>query len=117
MSPPQFDSIATVVDWLDACRDRRIDDLMGLYGRSATLECACENATLAGREALEAYWRPKLVDPAAMAFQLDAVYPHDDGVSLDYQSHQGQSLRIHFRFDEAGKIIHTRCSPLASSAC
>jgi hypothetical protein len=52
-----------------------------------------------------------------MAFQLDAVYPHDDGVSLDYQSHQGQSLRIHFRFDEAGKIIHTRCSPLASSAC
>jgi hypothetical protein len=35
-----------------------------------------------------------------------------EGVMLDYQNHDGRPVRIHFRFNQAGKIVHTRCGPL-----
>jgi hypothetical protein len=106
------DLIATVVDWLDACRDRRIYALLELYDEAATLECTCDGfKSLTGRAALEAYWRPKLTDPSA-SFSMDEVTADDEGVILDYQSYEGKLVRIHFRFNDAGKILHTRCRPL-----
>ena len=35
-----FDPIAGVVDWLDCCRARNIDDLLDLYDARGSLECA-----------------------------------------------------------------------------
>ena len=34
-----FDAIGVVVDWIDACKQRRLDDLLNLYDPWATLEC------------------------------------------------------------------------------
>ena len=63
ISRDEPDPIATVVDWLDACRSRRIHALLDLYDEAATLECACDGTnSLTGRAALEAYWRPKLAN-------------------------------------------------------
>ena len=42
ISRDESDPMATVVDWLDACRGRRIYALLDLYDEAATLECACE---------------------------------------------------------------------------
>ena len=31
-----FDAIGVVVDWIDACKQRRLDDLLDLYDVTAT---------------------------------------------------------------------------------
>lgn len=117
ISRDEPDPIATVVDWLDACRSRRIHALLDLYDEAATLECACDGASsLTGRAALEAYWRPKLANPSPGSFAMDDVSAEANGVILDYQAFDGKPVRIHFRFNAAGKILHTRCGPLSRCA-
>jgi hypothetical protein len=117
ISGEESDSVATVVDWLDACRGRRIYALLDLYDEAATLECACDGpASLTGRAALEAYWRPKLRDPSPESFSMDDVTADGEGVTLDYRNYEGKPVRIHFHFNEAGKILHTRCGPLVRCA-
>jgi hypothetical protein len=32
-----FDAIGVVVDWIDACKQRRLDDLLSLYDATATV--------------------------------------------------------------------------------
>ena len=113
ISRDDSDPIAAVVDWLDACRSRRIHALLDLYDEAATLECACDGAnSLTGRAALEAYWRPKLANPSPGSFAMDDVSAEADGVILDYQNFDAKPVRIHFRFNSAGKILHTQCRPL-----
>jgi hypothetical protein len=81
ISRDEPDPIATVVDWLDACRNRRICALLDLYDEAATLECACDGInSLTGRAALEAYWRPKLTDPSPGSFSMDDVTTDGAGV-------------------------------------
>ncbi len=111
-SPGEPDPVATVVDWLDACRSRRIEVLLDLYDEAATLECACDgDNSLTGRAALDAYWRPKLATSSADAFSMDDVAASREGVVLDYKSYNGKPVRIFFRFNNAGKILHSRCRP------
>jgi hypothetical protein len=117
ISRDEPDPIATVVDWLDACRSRRIYALLDLYDEAATLECACEGIkSLTGRAALEAYWRPELTDPSPGSFSMDDVTTDGADVILDYRSNESKPARIHFRFNDSGKILHTRCRPLGDCA-
>ena len=68
--------------------------------------------TLTGREALSAYWAPKLDSSLEAPFALDDMTLTDDGIRVDYQSFEGKAVRIHFRFTPSGKIAHTSCGPL-----
>ena len=111
-SPNTFDPLAVVVDWLDAGRSGDLDALLDLYDERATLECNCEGVTLTGREALSAYWEPKVGGPSEDAFSLNDMVPTGDGVQVDYQSYEDKPVRIHFRFTPSGKIAHTSCGPL-----
>jgi hypothetical protein len=104
-----FDPIGVVVDWIDACRERSVSAIIALYDDNATVDC-CEGGRFQGRSQVEQYWRSKLMSPAAKAIAIDALMPvADDGVSLDYHGYDGQPVRTHFRFNAAGKIIHTAC--------
>lgn len=110
--PMDFDRIAVVVDWLDACRKRDLDTLLDLYAEEARLECSCAGVKIhGGRAELDSYWRPRLDSPAPVAFGLDEIAPEADGVVLDYRSFEGKPVRIHFAFNEAGQIVQTRCGP------
>jgi ketosteroid isomerase-like protein len=106
-----FDKMAAVVDWLDACRGKNLGALLDFYAESASFECTCEGAGLSGRSALAAYWRPKLSGASADAFSLEEITPHDEGVVLDYLGFDGKPVRITFAFDAQGKISHSRCEP------
>ncbi|MCA6116105.1 nuclear transport factor 2 family protein [Bradyrhizobium sp. WSM 1738] len=109
-----FDQIALVVDWLDACRNRDLATLLDLYADNATLECQCGEATISeGRAALECYWKPRLDTLAPTAFGLEEIIPTTDGVVLDYLSHEGKPVRIAFSFTRDGKIQATHCLPVA----
>jgi ketosteroid isomerase-like protein len=107
-----FDQIAIVVDWLDACRAGDLEALLDLYALDASLECACNDPKiLRGRAELAAYWRPRLGEFSPSAFGLDEITPDAEGVMLHYISFEDKPVRILFAFDVDGKIVKTRCEP------
>jgi hypothetical protein len=109
-----FDQIALVVDWLDACRNRDLATLLDLYADNATLECQCSEAKISeGRAGLESYWKPRLGTLAPTAFGLEEIMPTTEGVVLDYLSHEGKPVRVAFSFTRDGKIQATHCLPTA----
>ena len=111
-----FDQVALVVDWLDACRNRDLAALLDLYAADATFECGCGEVTLhEGRAELEAYWRPRLDALAPTAFGLEEITPTADGVVLDYLSYEGKPVRIAFTFTPDGKIRQTACAPASGA--
>ena len=108
-----FDQIALVVDWLDACRNRDLATLLDLYADDATLECQCGGAKVSeGRAGLESYWRPRLDVLAPNAFGLQEIAPTAEGVVLDYLSHDGEPVRMAFTFSRDAKIQRTACLPM-----
>jgi ketosteroid isomerase-like protein len=105
-----FDQIALVVDWLDACRNRDLAAVLDLYADDATLECQCGGAKVSeGRAGLESYWRPRLDVLAPNAFGLQEIAPTAKGVVLDYLSHDGEPVRMAFTFSRDAKIQRTAC--------
>lgn len=110
-----FDAVAIVVDWIDACKQQRLDALLDLYDDAGTVEC-CEGGRFKGRSAIEWYWRPKLAGRAAGAFEIDALCPEPHGVALDYRGYDGKPVRTHFRFTDAGKIRLTAFAPIKEAA-
>jgi hypothetical protein len=107
-----FDTVGIVADWIDACKQQRLDVLLDLYEDAAIIE-SCEGGTFRGRSAMEWYWRSKLAGPAA--FEVDALCPEPDGVSLDYRGYDGKPVRTHFRFN-AGKITLTTFATIKQAA-
>ena len=107
----EFDPLAVVGDWLDACRWGEIDALLSLYDERATMECDCEHVSLSGRKWIAAYWAPKLESKRVLAFSLNGMALTAHGVQLDYRSYEGKPVRIDFRFGPSGKILHTSCGP------
>lgn len=101
-SPMAFDPIGTVVDWIDACRQRSLAALVDLYDEAAKVDC-CEGGSFRGKSGVERYWLPKLKKPVPGAFAVDALLPEAGGVSLDYRDYDGRPVRTHFRFSETGK--------------
>jgi ketosteroid isomerase-like protein len=116
--PDDFDQIAIVVDWLDACRTRDLEALLDLYAPDASFECQCQGGVQLheSRTALEAYWRPRLNNPVPTAFGLEEITPTADGVALDYLDFDGTPARIFFRFTAEGKIRRSHCKPGAQTA-
>ena len=107
-----FDQVALVVDWLDACRNRDLATLLDLYAGDAKLECQCgEVESGEGRAGLESYWRPRLATRVASAFGLEEITPTAEGVVLDYLSHEGKPVRIAFSFTPDARIKGTSCAP------
>jgi ketosteroid isomerase-like protein len=115
--PEDFDQIAIVVDWLDACRRRDLKALVDLYDEAATLECRCDGADLyTGRLAVENYWRSRLDTLVPTAFGLEEIQPTADGVALDYLNHEGNPVRIVFVFAADGRILQTHCVPVSQTS-
>jgi hypothetical protein len=110
--PNDFDNVAVVVDWLDACRSRNLEMLLDLYAGDASMECACEGIVARGRSELAAYWAPKLSGFRPGTFGLEQITPRPEGVTLDYSDFEGKAVRVVFVFDGQGKISHSHCGPL-----
>ena len=109
-----FEAIGVVVDWIDACKQRRLDDLLNFYDATATVEC-CEGGSFRGRSEMERYWRPRLAGAVTGAFEIDALFPEADGVTLDYRGYDGVPVRTHFSFTSTGKISLTACAPIRAA--
>ena len=114
-----FDPVAVVVDWLDACRARHLDDLLDLYDAKAPFRCACEGL-YQGRDELTRYWSTRLERAVPHAFSLADLAPDDYGVNpgivLDYVAYDGTPVRMRFQFTKTGKIAASFCSRSRSVA-
>lgn len=110
-----FDEIAIVVEWVDACKRRDLKSLLDLYDDTAVVEC-CEGGSFEGRAEMARYWRPRLARAGTKAFEIDALFPEQDGVSLDYRGYDGKPMRTIFRFNNVGKIQMTACDPIRAAA-
>jgi hypothetical protein len=97
LSQGEFDPLVVVGHWLDACRLGKLDALLELYDERATSECHCE---------------PKPESKLVLALSLYGMALAADGVQADYESYEGNPVRMHFRFSPSGKILHTSCGPL-----
>jgi hypothetical protein len=106
-----FDPIGIVIDWLDACRERRLEDLLALYADQATLDC-CSGERFIERSGLLRYWPGKLRGATEAAFELDEVLPEQECVRLDYRDYDGSTVSTKFWFDAQGGITRTLCVPL-----
>ena len=115
MSKDSFDPIGIVVDWLDACREKQLSVLLDLYDDAAVVDCR-RGGCFRGRQGLEAYWRPRLAQRATGAFVVDALFPENDGICLDYRAYDGTPVRTYFTFTKAGKIGRTTCAPIEKAA-
>ena len=65
---------------------------------------------------MERYWRPRLARAVTGAFEIGALFPEADGVTLDYRGYDGVPVRTHFRFTSSGKISLTACAPIRAAA-
>jgi hypothetical protein len=109
-----YDPIGVVVDWIDACKHRRLDDLLNLYDPEAIVDC-CEGGSFRGRSEIERYWRPRLARAPAHAFEIGAIKTQPAGVTLDNSGYNGLPVGTQFRFTESGKISLTACEPIRAA--
>ena len=67
------DPMAVAVDWLDAYRAGRINQIVGLYSRDAVIECACGgNKTIYSDEGIAAYWRRRFLEAVMMTYRTSS---------------------------------------------
>jgi hypothetical protein len=119
MPDSNFDPIAVVVDWLDSCRARSLENLLDLYDTRGSLSCACAGPYIyQGREDIARYWSPRLEKAVPHAFSLTELTPADVNdrpcIVLDYVAYDGKPVRVRFLFTKAGKIAQTACMPVLS---
>lgn len=106
-----FDPMAVAVDWLDAYRATRLDEILELYDDEASLECGCGGQKiLVGKAALKQYWLARFNEKVAL--ELEDLQPEGDGVALAYTTSDGL-VRVVFSFNARGKIARSRCGPTA----
>lgn len=64
------DQMAVAVDWLDAYRAARINQIVGLHSPDAVIECACGGRKIIhGIEAIAAYWRHRFIEMPALELE------------------------------------------------
>jgi hypothetical protein len=74
--------VAVVVDWLDSCRVRSLENLLDLYDARGSLSCACAGPYIyQGRKDIARYWSPRLEKAVPHAFSLTELMPADNNIS------------------------------------
>jgi len=64
------DPMAVAVDWLDAYRAARINQIVGMYCPDAVIECACGGRkVIHGHEDIAAYWQNRFIELPALELE------------------------------------------------
>lgn len=61
------DPMAVAVDWLDAYRAERLDQIVGMFSPDAVIDCACScSEAISGEENIAAYWQGRFDESPAL---------------------------------------------------
>ena len=104
------DPMAVALDWLDAYRAARINQIVGMYSRDAVIECACGGRKIIhGQEGIAAYWRHRLIESRAL--ELADLEMDGGAVVVSYRTTTG-IVRALLDIAEDGRITRCRCGPV-----
>ena len=105
-----FDPMAVAVDWLDAYRAARINQIVGMHSPDAVIECACGGRRIIyGHEGIAAHWRERLVEWPAL--DLEELHVEGGAVVVSYRTSSGIVWAL-LDIAEDGMITRCRCGPI-----
>ena len=80
--------MAVAIDWLDAYRSARIDQMVALHGPDAVIDCACvSDSAIHGEENIASYWRHRFVESPAL--ELVDLQADGEAVVITYRTSNG----------------------------
>ena len=104
------DPMAVAVDWLDAYRAAKIDQMIALYSPGAVIDCACGgNKTIYSDEGIAAYWRRHFLE--SPAFELVDLQADGEAVMMTYRTSSGLVEAL-LDITEDGLIACCSCGPV-----
>ena len=104
------DPMAVAVDWLDAYRAARINQIVAMHSPDAVIECACGGRKIInGHEGIAAYWRHRFIEVPAL--ELEDLQVDGDTVVVSYRTSSG-IVKALLDIAEDGMINHCRCGPI-----
>ena len=82
------DPMAVAMDWLDAYRSARIDQMVALYSSDAVIDCACVSGrAIYGEEDIATYWRHRFVESPPL--ELVDLQADGEAVVIMYRTSSG----------------------------
>lgn len=105
------DPMAVAVDWLDAYRTARIDQMVTMYSPDAAIDCACESGRVVihGEEGIATYWRHRFVESPAL--ELMDLQADGEAVVITYRTSSG-IVETLLDIAEDGRITCCACGPV-----
>ena len=106
------DPMAVAVDWLDAYRAGRINQIVSMHSPNAVIECACGGRKIIhGFEGITAYWRHRLLQTPALG--LEDMRMDGAAVAVAYRV-RGGIVQALLDVTSDGAITRCRCGPMES---
>jgi hypothetical protein len=106
------DPMAVAVDWLDAYRSGRINQIVSMHSPNAVIECACEGRKIIyGFEGITAYWRHRLLQTPALG--VEDMRMDGATVAVAYRVRSG-IVQALLDVASDGAITRCRCGPMES---
>jgi ketosteroid isomerase-like protein len=103
------DPMAVAVDWLDAYRAARINQIVGMYSRDAVIERACGGCKIIhGQEEITVYWKHRFIESPAL--ELEELRMDGGAVAVSYRTSSG-IVQALLDLTSDGLISRCRCSP------
>ena len=82
------DPMAIAVDWLNAYRAARINQMVGMYSPDAVIDCVCGgNKAIYGEEGIAAYWQGRFVESPVL--ELLDLQVEGEAVLVTYRTASG----------------------------
>jgi ketosteroid isomerase-like protein len=106
-----LDPMAVAVDWLDAYRAARINQIVGMYSLDAVIDCACNGQQIVhGQEGVAAYWRQRFIESPAL--ELVDLQVDGHAVVVIYKIRSG-TVEALLEIGEDGLITGCSCGPVS----
>ena len=104
------DPMAVAVDWLDAYRSARINQIVAMHSSDAVIECVCGGRKIIhGREGIAAYWRHRFKEWPAL--DLEDLQLDGGTVVVSYGTNSG-IVQALLDIADDGLIRRCRCGPV-----
>ena len=102
------DPMAVAVDWLDAYRAERLDQIVGMFSPDAVIDCACGSSrAVCGPQGIAAYWRQRFVDTPAV--ELIDLQAEGEAVVVTYRTGSGKIVETLLDIADDGLITCCAC--------
>lgn len=105
------DPIAIAVDWLDAYRAARINQMVGMYSPDAVIDCSCGGSDKAvyGEEGIAGYWQRRFTE--SPVFELVDLQVNGEAVLVIYRTNGG-IVETLLDIADDGLITCCACGPV-----